>query len=149
VASEKLVRCEVRKSGSAPSVRYVPCEVFELWQYLMTEKHGFDIDSPVSSLWMDDDEAEGVISSEQEVDEVDEVVLLIFEEERGMFKRICRYFLSTESEQLKENLVSHFSKGKDVNLTVATKRGVWVRRTLGKGASSERVPREEALPLRS
>ncbi|MDI6808548.1 MAG: hypothetical protein QME66_06140 [Candidatus Eisenbacteria bacterium] len=149
MASEKLVRCEVRKKGSSRSVRYVPSEVFELWQYLMTEKHGFDIESPVSSLWMDNDEAEGVISSEEKVDEVDEVILLVFEEERGMFKRICRYFLSSEAEQLKENLVSHFSKGKDVNLTVATKKGVWVRRLLERSDSPESVGREEVLPFRS
>jgi hypothetical protein len=146
VASEKLVKCEVRKKDSPPSVRYVPCEVFDLWQYLMTEKHGFSIDRPVSSLWMDEDEALGVVSSGDEVEQVDEVVLLLYEEERGMFKRICRYFLSSESEQLKQNLVSHFSSGRDVHLTVATRKGVWVRRSVERSDSLEAFPSEAAVP---
>ena len=47
MASQKLIRCEVRPQGSTSpgSPRFVPLEIFGLWEYLMTHKHDFDIGS--------------------------------------------------------------------------------------------------------
>src|SRR5438309_12087755 len=44
MASQRLVRCDVRPGGptAEPQVRFVPLEIFGLWEYLMTSRHGFE-----------------------------------------------------------------------------------------------------------
>ena len=45
MASQRLVRCDVRPGGptAEPQVRFVPLEIFGLWEYLMTSRHGFEV----------------------------------------------------------------------------------------------------------
>ena len=45
MASQKLVRCEIRRNGAErdEQVRYVPLEIYGLWEYLMTRRHGFEV----------------------------------------------------------------------------------------------------------
>ena len=52
MASQKLVRCEIRRPDSAggPTVRYVPLEIFGLWEFLMRTKHRFEVTRSVASL---------------------------------------------------------------------------------------------------
>ena len=46
--SQKLVRCPVRQEApkAAPTARYIPLEIFGLWDFLMIDKHGFDVIEP-------------------------------------------------------------------------------------------------------
>ena len=54
MSSQKLVRCELRRKGSSSSqVRFVPLEIFGLWEHLMTTKHQFEVLVPKASLWLD------------------------------------------------------------------------------------------------
>ena len=43
--SQKLVRCEIRPRATkqAGTPRFIPLEIFGLWEYLMATKHGFEI----------------------------------------------------------------------------------------------------------
>ena len=55
MASQKLVRCEIRRRGAsvAGSPRFIPLEIFGLWEYLMSSKHDFEVVNPRASLWLD------------------------------------------------------------------------------------------------
>ena len=59
MSSQKLVRCQVRREGSAGegSTRYVPMEIFGLWEHLMKKKHGFSVENTQASLWIDMEES--------------------------------------------------------------------------------------------
>src|SRR5437773_4173764 len=54
MASQKLVRCEIRRRGSSgpTSPRFIPLQTFGLWEYLMTTKHDFDVIEPRAPLWL-------------------------------------------------------------------------------------------------
>src|SRR5690349_974040 len=55
MSSQKIVRCQLRRAGSAGpgQARYVPLEIFGLWEHLMRSKHGFEVLEPRASLWLD------------------------------------------------------------------------------------------------
>jgi hypothetical protein len=58
-ASQKLVRCEILhpRDSHTVSTRFVPLEIFGLWEFLMTRRHGFEVRDPRASLWLDAEEA--------------------------------------------------------------------------------------------
>jgi len=51
----KLVKCRLRQNGSSDvdNVRYVALEEFQLWRYYMEKAHGFAVEDPVVSYWVD------------------------------------------------------------------------------------------------
>jgi hypothetical protein len=49
MSSQKLVRCDVRRAGDpgdSRSPRYVPLEIFGLWEHLMATRHAFEVVAP-------------------------------------------------------------------------------------------------------
>ena len=45
MTSQKLVRCRIRRHDdpTGGTVRYVPLEIYGLWEFLMREKHQFEV----------------------------------------------------------------------------------------------------------
>jgi hypothetical protein len=132
MASQKLVRCEIRKSSETPpTVRYVPLEIFGLWEYLMRNKHRFEVASTVASLWIDVDENPEIAFGENEYERVTEVTLLRYSESDGMFSRVNRYFPTEEYPALKSLLLRHYESVREPgapNLQLKERQGVWIRR---------------------
>src|SRR6267154_2528808 len=75
MASQKLVRCEIRRPDSQgdATVRYVPLEIYGLWEFLMRTKHRFEITRSVASLWIDVDETPEAAYGENQYERVTEV----------------------------------------------------------------------------
>lgn len=131
MASQKLVRCEIKRAGSAGTVRYVPLEIFGLWEFLMREKHQFEISASVASLWIDVDENPEVAYGENQYERVTEVTLLRYSEADGMFSKVNRYFPTEEYPELKGLLLKHYEGVRDPsapNLQLKERQGVWIRR---------------------
>jgi hypothetical protein len=132
MATQKLVRCEIRRPGGAPaSVRFVPLEIFGLWEYLMRTKHEFDIVSNVASLWIDVEENPDAAYGENAYDRVTEVTLLRYSERDGMFGKVNRYFPTEEYPQLKNLLLKHYESVREPgapNLQIQERQGIWIRR---------------------
>ena len=133
MASQKLVRCEIRKSGAEgePTVRYVPQEIYGLWEYLMRTKHQFDVVREVASLWIDVDESPEAAYGENQYERVTEVTLLRYSERDGMFTRVSRYFSSEECPRLRGLLLSHYAGVNEPGAPapqVKEKQGIWIRR---------------------
>ncbi len=133
MASQKLVRCEIRKAGSdsEATVRYVPLEIFGLWEFLMRVKHQFDVSRTVASLWIDVDENPEAAYGENQYERVTEVQLLRYSERDGMFGRVSRYFPTAEYPRLKELLLRHYesiSAPSEPQPQLQERQGIWIRR---------------------
>src|SRR5688500_2919535 len=98
--SQKLVRCEIRRCGSVESgsPRYIPLEIYGLWEYLMTRKHDFDVVVPRASLWLDMEDSPEAAYSENQYERVTEVTAFVYSGRDDMFTRVCRYFPTAECE---------------------------------------------------
>lgn len=132
MASQKLVRCELKRpGGETGSVRYVPLEIYGLWEFLMRQKHRFEVSSSVASLWIDVDENPEVAYGENQYERVTEVTLLRYSEHDGMFSKVNRYFPTQECSELKNLLLRHYESAHEPGapgLQFRERQGVWIRR---------------------
>ncbi len=133
MASQKLVRCEIQRPDSTgqPTVRYVPLEIYGLWEYLMRTKHQFKVTQSVASLWIDVDESPEAAYGENQYERVTEVQLLRYSEQDGMFSRVSRYFPTEEYPLLKDLLLKHYKSVADPSAPgpqLKERRGIWIRR---------------------
>ena len=137
MASQKLVRCAIRRHGSpgAGSPRYIPLEIFGLWEYLISTKHGFDVLAPRASLWLDVEDAPEAAYEASEFDRVTEVTLFVYSERDDMFTRVCRYFPSRDCETLKKIVLSHYPppSGSRSQPHLRERGGIWVHRPVPQG----------------
>ena len=118
MASQKLVRCEIRRRGGAAagSPRFIPLEIFGLWEYLMSSKHDFEVVNP---------HADGPS------DRVTEVSAFVSSRRDEMFTRACRYFKTEECEQLKPIFLSHYlAEGDKPQTHIRERQGIWLHRTV-------------------
>jgi hypothetical protein len=133
MANQKLVRCEIRRPGNPKggTVRYVPLEIFGLWEYLMRTKHSFDVTANIASLWIDvDDNPEAAYGNEQ-YERVTEVTLLRYSEKDEMFGRVSRYFPTEEYPELKKLLLGHYESVREPgapSLQLKERQGIWIKR---------------------
>lgn len=134
MASQKLVRCEVRGHGSdgEPQVRYVPLEIFGLWEYLMTRRHGFQVESARASLWLDAEETPESAYEERHFDRVTEISLFLYSSRDDMFTRVCRYFPTDHCEALKKIFLAHYpNDDAGIQTRLRERQGYWIHRRSG------------------
>ena len=108
--SQKLVRCQVANRYQETSVRFVEISAFKLWEYLMTSKHGLRVSEPSLCLWIDDSEYEpnaNVFDRAGEVEQVNRIVVELFDREYGFSQTSTRYARSSETDQVLGILRSH------------------------------------------
>jgi hypothetical protein len=131
MASQKLVRCEIRRTGSAEagSPRYIPLEIFGLWEYLMSTKHQFEVLHPRASLWLDMEDSPEAAYSDNQYDRVTEVTAFVYSGRDDMFTRACRYFRSEECDGLKNIFLSHYQEHHGRSQAhVRERQGIWLHR---------------------
>jgi hypothetical protein len=133
MASQKLVRCHIRPRGNPGdgSPRFIPLEIFGLWEYLMTHKHDFEVLGPRASLWLDMEDSPETAYSEQQYERVTEVTAFVYSNRDEMFTRACRYFRSDECDALKPIFLSHYQNpGDKLQTQVRERQGIWLFREL-------------------
>jgi hypothetical protein len=133
MASFKMVRSSVRPRGSPdpPTYRYVPLEIFGLWELLMVERHGFEVLERWASVWIDVEDSQDMSFPAGEFERVDEVCLHVFSEKDGMFQRVCRYFRAEERDYLTGILLRHYAPHvyEDARRPqIAERAGIWIVR---------------------
>jgi hypothetical protein len=127
--SQKLVRCDIRRpDGSSSSPRYVPLEIFGLWEFLMTRKHGFHVDSSRASLWLDLEDAPEAAYGRDQFERVTEVTVFVYSDRDDMFTKVCRYFPSGEVDSLKTIFLGHYPAGGKLESQVRERPGIWIHR---------------------
>jgi hypothetical protein len=131
MSSQKIVRCQLRRAGngSPGQVRYVPLEIFGLWEHLMSSKHGFQVMDPRASLWLDMEDSPEAAYAENQFDRVTEVTAFVYSQRDDMFTRARRYFRSDEAEDLKRIFLSHYT-GEEARIQtqVHERTGIWIVR---------------------
>ncbi|MCE9628186.1 MAG: hypothetical protein K8R56_09755 [Candidatus Eisenbacteria bacterium] len=131
MSSQKIVRCTLRRKGSAGpgQVRYVPLEIFGLWEHLMASKHGFEVVEPRASLWLDMEDSPEAAYTQNQYDRVVEVTAFVYSARDDMFTRARRYFRADEAEQLKRIFLSHYT-GEEARIQtqVHERTGIWLVR---------------------
>jgi hypothetical protein len=129
--SQKLVRCEIRRRGSNDpgTPRYVPLEIYGLWEYLMTRKHDFEVEAARASLWLDMEDSPEAAYSEAQFERVTEVTVFVYSGRDDMFTRVCRYFPTADCDAVKRIFLSHYDDGASrVRPQVRERQGIWIRR---------------------
>jgi hypothetical protein len=129
--SQKLVRCEIRRRGSAEpgSPRFVPLEIYGLWEYLMSSKHDFEVAAPLASLWLDMEDSPEAAYSENQFERVTEVTVFVYSDRDDMFTRVCRYFPSADCETVKKIFLSHYERqASSVRPQIRERAGIWLHR---------------------
>jgi hypothetical protein len=131
MSSQKIVRCEIRRAGSTEPAteRYVPLEIFGLWEYLMTTKHDFEVLNVRASLWLDMEDSPETAYSDTQYERVTEVTAFVYSERDEMFTRARRYFSSERCDELKRIFLSHYEK-EDSRLKAHLRErpGIWLHR---------------------
>jgi hypothetical protein len=109
MSSEKLMRCEIeRGDGSGAGVRYVPLEIFGLWEHLMATRHGLRVRSRSSSMWVEIEDGTSAAGVHSPVEWVTELCLFVFNPEDGMLHRQCRFVPTAELEKVRQILTRHY-----------------------------------------
>ena len=129
--SQKLVRCEVGRAGSQErNIRFIPQEIFGMWKYLMEHRHGFEVDSEISSLWIELKEAGNLAKDELRVERVTELRLFVVNERDSILSEVCRYIPTAEIDQVRPVLLRHYrqaSESKETEQHCREHQGVWFR----------------------
>lgn len=129
--SQKLVRCQVRREDSvaAGTSRYIPLEIFGLWEYMMKSRHGFEVLNPSASLWLDMEDSPESAYGENQFERVTEVTAFVYSGRDDMFTRCCRYFPSTDLDSLKPIFLSHYEDtAARLQTHVRERQGIWLMR---------------------
>ncbi len=108
--SQKLVRCVTRNSTGDGRLRLVEMENFKLWEYLMTTKHGLKIEEPAPCLWVHSaeyEQNEAIYSHSANVEQVNRVVVSIFDEYYSFSHIVSRFSHENDTEQLVQVLSNH------------------------------------------
>ena len=138
MSSQKLVRCELRRRDTGKSqIRFVPLEIFGLWEHLMTTKHEFEVSQPRASLWLDMEDSPDAAYNESQYERVTEVTVFVYSGRDDMFTRVCRYFPSSDCEMVKKIFLSHYdgSEGK-VRPQIRERAGIWIHRDMAEVAAT-------------
>ena len=131
MSSKKIVRCHLRRARSSDEgqVRYVPLEIFGLWEHLMRTKHGFEVMTPQASLWLDMEDSPEAAYSQSQFDRVTEVSAFVYSERDDMFTRARRYFRADEADSLKRIFLAHYQKeASRIQPQVNERTGIWLVR---------------------
>ncbi|HYM81496.1 MAG TPA: hypothetical protein VEY91_08800 [Candidatus Limnocylindria bacterium] len=129
--SQKLVRCAIQRGEGEGngSARYIPLEIFDLWEHLMSSRHGFTVRHSRASLWLDMEDSPEAAYEEGQYDRVTEVTLFVYSGRDDMFTRVCRYFPSGECEHVKKILLHHYrDRGTRVQPQVRERPGIFIHR---------------------
>ena len=108
--SQKLVRCEVVNRYRESSVRFIEIGSFKLWEYLVTSKHGLKVGDPQLCLWIDGGEYRAnanVFDRAGDIEEVDRILVELFDREYGFSQTSTRYARRSETQQVLAILRSH------------------------------------------
>ena len=130
MSSQKLVRCELRRKGSGKTqVRFVPLEVYGLWEHLMTTKHQFEVVAPKASLWIDMEDSPETAYAQEHYERVTEVTVYVYSDRDEMFTRARRYFPTRDAAELKKIFLSHYhDPANSIQTQVQEREGIWIQR---------------------
>jgi len=112
-----LVRCHLDGADEGETLRYVPLSEFELWRYMMENRHSRSVSVEGVSFWVAERSA-WWNSGFAEEEELVPVLRLRFERPRGNGVRevVERFYPAETYPQAQEALLSHFAGAPQLRL---------------------------------
>lgn len=103
-----LVRCSVRNRAGETSVRFIEQSLFRLWQYMMSNKHGLQVERVEVSLWLPEQEWQAQHELFQQagpVEEVKRISFAVYDAGSKLCNTLQRFVLAAEADRVKELLL--------------------------------------------
>jgi hypothetical protein len=107
--SVQLIKCLVKNKDQVSSHRIIEKSNYDLWRFLMQEKHQIKIIESELCLWLCRSEfnlKEALYSRAGEISKANRLLLRMYDN-YGNFNNTCRYTLAADSQAVKERLVKH------------------------------------------
>ena len=108
--STKLIQCKVAGKDGGTSTRYIEFEVFKFWQYMMVNKHGFEISDMSLCLWVDDadyKQKEEIYVRVGTIASVCKIVVSIFDSNNGFTHTSSRFVPEADVKKIRNILLTH------------------------------------------
>ena len=142
--STKLIRCKVSRQDGSTSTRYIEFEVFKFWQFMMIQKHGFEITDMSLCLWVDDadyKQKEEIYVRVGEVASVCKIVVSIYDSNNGFTHTSSRFVPEADVEIIREVLMSHIPDD------VAKSEGFEINTYSGKSVERNKITRLDEIVI--
>ena len=107
--SSQLVKCRVRNAKGQTSFRLIERDYFELWHYLVSNKHGITLLDTSLCMWVSANEfyaKEAIYRRAGTVESANRIMLMVFDD-NGNFANTIRYVPENDSSHLEEILINH------------------------------------------
>ena len=108
-----LIRCQVENRKKNRSVRYVEKNHYQLWQYMVTNKHELRVRNAALCLWMSTLEFEQqhqLFSQSGEVESVNQIRFAIFDQRTGMCDTLQRFVALADADTVSDLLLQRIPK---------------------------------------
>ncbi|MFN3236170.1 MAG: hypothetical protein ACE37D_03815 [Pseudomonadales bacterium] len=109
IESSQLVKCRVLNNRNQTSFRLIERDYFELWHYLVSNKHGIKLLETSLCMWVSSSEflaKEAIYRRAGAVENANRLMLMVFDD-TGNFANTVRYVPEQDSEQLEQILLNH------------------------------------------
>jgi hypothetical protein len=107
--SSQLIKCLVQNNNQQSSFRLIERDYFNLWHYLVSNKHGLTLLETALCMWVSNSEfetKEAIYHRAGTVEAANRLMLMVFDE-TGNFANTVRYVPEDDSAQLEKILISH------------------------------------------
>lgn len=107
--SSQLVKCRVKNKTGQTSFRLIERDYFDLWYYLVSNKHGIQLMDTSLCMWVSAHEfvaKEAIYRRAGTVESANRLMLMVFDE-TGNFANTVRYVPNEDSDQLESILINH------------------------------------------
>lgn len=107
--SSQLIKCLVQNNQQQTSYRLIERDYFNLWHYLVSNKHGLTLLETSLCMWVSTPEfeaKEAIYRRAGAVEAANRLMLMVFDE-TGNFANTVRYVPHADSSQLEQILISH------------------------------------------
>lgn len=110
--STQLVKCRVTNKHQSESFRLIERSNFDLWRYLVVNKHHITVTQPSLCLWVNQEEYEAkqeIYSRAGLVEAACRITLLAFDDIERDYTSVRRYTLADDATTVEQILISHLS----------------------------------------
>ena len=113
--SVNIVRVIISKGEgkqSVSDVRYVPLVEYDLWKFLMSQRHNFAIKEEEYTIWIDEEEYEKKkgLYPDKNLEFVNRIIVYLFAKSDNMIFSVNRYFPKKNYDKVKQTFLSHLAK---------------------------------------
>ena len=114
--NQKLIHCVTVNEAGESRPRYIELRLFNLWKFLMEQKHGMTVNDPCLCLWVPREEYQrkrNLFDHGGEAAAVDRIELILFDERRRFSSEIIRFVPTKDTQRmlriLRANAESHLN----------------------------------------